>query len=136
LKQKAEQLVTQANKEGSIETAAKSIGVTIQKSPRIQHNFTDDTFGPSLVQALFQVGPGKAAMGPRAKGGGYVVARVTGIVHPPLPEKSPQFQMALNQVSAQVGGTISESYVAEQRAEQKVVYNRKNIDSVQGGEPQ
>jgi peptidyl-prolyl cis-trans isomerase D len=136
LKEKAQQLVAQANKEGSLDGAAKAIGATIQKSPRIPHNFTDDTFGPDLVQALFLVGPGKAALGPRAKGGGYVVARITGIVHPMMPEKDPRFLMALSQLGAQAGGTITESYIAEQRAEQKVVYNRKNIDSVQGGEAQ
>jgi peptidyl-prolyl cis-trans isomerase D len=136
LKQKAEQLVAQANKEGSLDGAAKAIGATIQKSPRILHNFNDDTFGPALVQALFQVGPGKTAVGPRAKGGGYVVARVTGIVHPQINEKDPRFLMAMQQLGTQAGGSVSESYIAEQRAEQKVVYNRKNIDSVQGGEPQ
>jgi peptidyl-prolyl cis-trans isomerase D len=136
LKQKAQQLTAQADKEGSLDGAAKAIGATIQKSPAIPHNFTDDTFGQDLVRAIFQAGPGKAAVGPRAKGGGYVVARVTGIVHPAISEKDPRFLMAARQLGAQAGGSISESYVAEQRDEQKVVYNRKNIDSVQGGEPQ
>jgi peptidyl-prolyl cis-trans isomerase D len=136
LKKKAQDLSAQVNKEGSLDGAAKSIGTAIQKSPGIQHGFTDDTFGMPLVQALFQVGPGKAAFGPKAKGDGYVIARVTGIVHPQINPKSPQYQAILRQVAAQVGTTLSESYVAELRADQKVTYNRKNIDNVQGSEVQ
>ena len=136
LKQKAQELAALANKDGSLDGAAKAIGATIQKSPAIQHGYADDTFSGPLVQALFQVGPGKAAMGPRAKNGGYVIARVTGIVHPQLADKDPRFLMALQQLGQMAGGTVNESYVAQQRADQKVVYNRKNIDSVQGSEAQ
>jgi peptidyl-prolyl cis-trans isomerase D len=136
LKQKAQELTAQANKEGSLEGAAKAIGATIQKSPAIQHGFSDATFSSALVQALFQAGPGKSAMGPRTQNGGYVVARVTGIVHPMLADKDPRFLMAMQQLGQMAGSTVSESYVAQQRVAQKVTYNRKNIDSVQGVEVQ
>jgi peptidyl-prolyl cis-trans isomerase D len=136
LKKKAQEMTAQVNREGTLDNTAKAIGATVQKSPGIQHGFTDATFGTPLVQAIFQAGPGQAALGPRASGGGYVIARVTGIVHPPLPEKSPQYLVALRQLAAQVGGTISESYVAQQRVDQKVEYNKKNIDSVHGSEAQ
>jgi peptidyl-prolyl cis-trans isomerase D len=132
LKQKAQDLAAQANKDGSLDGAAKAIGAAIQKSPAIQHGYADDTFSSQLVQALFQVGPGKAAMGPRAKNGGYVVARITGIVHPVLPEKDPRFLMAMQQLGAMAGSTVTESYVAQQRADQKVTYNKKVMDSVMG----
>lgn len=136
LKQKAQDLTAQANKEGSLDGAAKAIGATIQKSPAIQHGFSDATFSSALVQALFQAGPGKTAVGPRTQNGGYVVARVTGIVHPMLADKDPRFLMAMQQLGQMAGSTVSESYVAQQRAAQKVTYNRKNIDSVQGVEVQ
>lgn len=132
LKLKAQELTAKANKEGSLEAAAKSVGATIQKSPGIQHSFTDATFSPEVVQTLFEAKPNQTVSGPRAQGGGYVIAKITGIVHPQLPEKSPQFQMAQRQLSAQAAATLTESYTAQQRDAQKVTYNKKVIDSVTG----
>lgn len=136
LKQKVQDLTAQVNRAGTLDNAAKAIGVTVQKSPPLQHGFTDDAFSSTVVESLFKVGPNQAAFGPKAKGGGYVIARVTAIAHPQLPEKSPQFLAISQQLASRVGATLGESYVAQQRADQKVVYNKKNIDSVEGTEAQ
>lgn len=136
LKKKAQDLATQVNRDGTLDNAAKAIGATVQKSPGLQHGFNDDTFSEQLVRSLFQAGPGKAVSGPKPKNGGYVVARVTGIVHPQIDPKSPQYQAILRQLAAQVGGSVSESYIAEQRDVQKVTYNKKVMDSVIGSEAQ
>jgi peptidyl-prolyl cis-trans isomerase D len=136
LKKKAQDLATQVNREGTLDNAAKAIGATVQKSPRLQHGFNDDTFSEQLVQSLFQAGPGKAASGPKAKNGGYVIARVTGILHQQIDPRSLQYQAILRQLAAQVGGSVSESYIAEQRDVQKVTYNKKAVDSVIGSEAQ
>jgi peptidyl-prolyl cis-trans isomerase D len=63
-----------------------------------------------------------------------VVARLTGIYHPPLPESSPMYRAGVSQISQEAAGAITESYVAAQRAEQGVTYNSKMLQSVIGNE--
>jgi len=132
LKKKAQELVAQANRESSLDNTAKAIGAAVQKSQRLARSTSDDTFSPALIYALFQAKPGQAVLGPTGKGSNYVVARVTGIVHPPMPEKGPSNLAVVRELSGQVGGTVTESYVAQQRTDQGVTYNRKNIDSTAG----
>lgn len=136
LKKLAEDLTARANKEGSLEGIAKTIGAIIQKSPAMQQGFTDDTFSSAVVANLFKVGPNKVAFGPKATGGGYVVARITGIVHPKINEKSPEFVAITRQLAVRVASSLTESYVAQLRDDQKVTLNKKMIDSVTGTEVQ
>jgi peptidyl-prolyl cis-trans isomerase D len=134
LKKKAQDLMAQANREGSLEGIAKVIGSTVQKSPALEHRTSDDTFSPELIAQIFNAKPGQTVFGPKAKSGDYVLARVTGIAHPPMPEKGPSNLAVMRELSSGVGGTLTETYVAEQKAEQKVTYNRSNLDKAVGSE--
>ncbi len=134
LKKKAQELTAQANREGSLDGAAKAIGATVQQSPALNHSTQSDVFSQTLVTNLFQAKPGQTVFGPKGKSGDYVVARVTGIVHPPLPEKSPGYLNAVREMSVSVAGSISESFIAEQREEQGVTINQKLLNGVVGSE--
>lgn len=136
LKKKAAELAAQANRDHSLDGIAKTVSATVQKSPALNRGSTDDTFSPELLAQIFRAKPGETVVGPKTKGGGYVVARVTGIVHPPLAEKGPANLAIVRELSGQVGSGITESYVAQERADQGVKYNRKNVDAVVGGEAQ
>lgn len=136
LKKKAQEIAAQANREGSLEGAAKALGAAIQKSTRLSRQSSDETFSPVLLQAIFQAKPGQTVQGPKGQSGEYVIARVTGVAHPPMPERGPSFLSILRELSGQIGSSVTESYVAEQKTEQGVTYNRKNIDAVVGGEAQ
>ncbi|GAA0534140.1 peptidyl-prolyl cis-trans isomerase D [Rhizomicrobium palustre] len=133
LKKKAQDLAAEANREKSLDNAAKSIGASVQKSPRLTRQTNDDTFSDALVASLFAAKPGETVQGPKGKSGDYIVARVTGIAHPQVPDKGPGLLALVQGLSGQVGSTVTESYVAEQKAVQKVTYNRKNLDSAAGG---
>lgn len=133
LKQKAQALAALVNKDGNIEAAAKTIGATVVKSGRLSHQTADDTFSSELISELFRAKPGKSVVGPKGgTGGGYVVAKVTGISHPVLPEKGPETSAIQRQISQQMAGGLTEAYVAEQRAEQGVTINSKNVAGVVG----
>jgi peptidyl-prolyl cis-trans isomerase D len=135
LKKKAQDLAAQANREKSLDGVAKAIGAKVQASPALNHNSNSEVFSSQLVAALYQATPGQAVVGPKT-GGEYVVARLTGISHPPLPENSPYFHAVLREMSTSVAGGITESFVAEQRARQGVTYNTKLLNSVIGSEGQ
>lgn len=134
IKKKAEALAAEANRDGSLENAAKSISTSVQASTALTRRTTNDVLSPQLVAALFKAKPGQAVFAPKTSGGDYVVARVTGILHPPIPESSPDYKAAVAQLSQSVAGAISESFVSEQRAKQGVKYNTKLMNSVIGSE--
>jgi peptidyl-prolyl cis-trans isomerase D len=133
LKKKAQDLTAQANREHSLDDVAKAIGAKVQASPALNHNSNTEVFSPQLVTALYQAMPGQTVVGPK-KGGEYVLARLTGISHPPLPENSPYFRAVVREMSSSVAGGITESFVAEQRARQGVTTNTKLLNSVIGSE--
>jgi peptidyl-prolyl cis-trans isomerase D len=134
LRKKAQDLAAVANREHQIDGAARSIGTTVQQSPGLSHGSSDEVFSQPLVTALFQAKPGQAVFGPKGKSGDWVVARLTGIYHPPLPETSPMYRAGVTQISQEAAGAITESYIAAQRAEQGVTYNSKMLQSVIGSE--
>jgi peptidyl-prolyl cis-trans isomerase D len=134
LKKKAQELAAQANRDKAIEGIAKAIGASVQKSPALNHNTADGIFSAQLVDALFKAKPGETVYGPKGQTGDYVVARVTGILHPPLPEKSPQYLMAVREISASAGSGMTETYIAQIKADQGVTTNQKLLNSVIGSE--
>jgi peptidyl-prolyl cis-trans isomerase D len=136
LKKLVEDLTARANKEGSLDGVAKAVNAPIQKSPAMQQEFSDDNFSPALVASLFKIGPNQSAYGPKGKGDGYVVARITGIAHPTIPDKSPEFVAISRQLAARIAPSLTDSYVAQLRDDQKVTTNKKMIDSVTGTEAQ
>ena len=94
LKKKAQDLAKQANADGSMANVAKEIGKAVQSSPALTHATSDATFSPELIAALFKAKPGATVYGPAGKGDGYIVARVSGIVHPVPPPNNPNFSAA------------------------------------------
>jgi peptidyl-prolyl cis-trans isomerase D len=134
LKKKAMDLAAAANHDHALQGAATSIGVTVQQSQALRHGATDDTFSPLLVNALFQAKPGEAVYGPKGKSGDWVVARLTGVLHPPIPENSPMYRAGLAQISQEGASAITESYVGALRDKQGVKYNNKLLQSVVGSE--
>jgi peptidyl-prolyl cis-trans isomerase D len=132
LKKKAQELAAQANREHSLDGIAKLIGAKVTASPALSHTSNDAVFSAPLLDSLFQATPGSAVVGPKGNSGEYVVARLTGIFHPPLPLESPNLRGAVRQISQGVAGGITESFVAQQRAQQGVKINEKLLNSVLG----
>ncbi len=134
LRKKAQDLAAAANREGSLDGAAKAVGAAVQKSPALDHRTSDDTFSPALISQIFTAKPGQTVLGPKGTSGDYILARVTGIAHPPMPEKGPSNVAVIRELSSGIGATVTESYVAQQKAEQVVTYNRPNVDKAAGSE--
>ena len=134
LREKAQELAAMANRDHQLDKAAKSIGAAIQESQALRHGTSDDVFSPSLVAALFQASPGQAVFGPKGGSGDWVVARLTGIVHPPLQEDDLAYKASVARISQEAATGITESFTAAARASQGVTYNNKNVQTVIGSE--
>lgn len=134
LKKKAEALTALANKDKSLDPAAKSIGAKIVSSPGLNRRTSDTTFSADAIRAIFNAKPDETVYGPAGSGGGYIVARVTGVVHPPFTAKEPGYKQGLAMLSRGIATGITDSFVAAQRKKQGVQIDNKLLNSVIGGE--
>ncbi len=134
VRQKAKELAAQADKDHSLDGVAKEIGATVQTSPALDRRTSNPTFSPELIGALFNAVPGAVVYGPQSTGDGYIVARVSGIVHPLPPTNNPDYVRGVRMISQGVAQDITDSLASAARDKQGVKINTKLLDSVVGGE--
>lgn len=129
---KVKALTGQAQKEKSLAGVAAAIKASVQKSTALSRNSSDETLPGALVQKLFEAPQGGIVSAPR--GDSYVIAQVTGIVHPrPSGPNDQQFAGHARQLAGSVAGDFSIAMANSQRAAQKVTVNQKQMDSLVGG---
>ncbi|HVZ90392.1 MAG TPA: SurA N-terminal domain-containing protein [Rhizomicrobium sp.] len=133
LQERAKQLAQEARKDGNLVHVAQSVGAPVLSGPALRRTRPNDTFSPALIAAVFAAKPAGIVSGPLGKGQGYVIAQVTGVAHPPLPENSPGYQNGVREIGAQIAGDITNSLAAAARAKQGVDVNRKLFDQAVGG---
>jgi peptidyl-prolyl cis-trans isomerase D len=137
LKQRAQELTAQANRDKSLDVVAKTAGSAVQSSPALARNTSDATFSPDLIAALFDAMPGQAVYGPLGKGDGYVVARLTGIAHRLPPPNDLNFIEAMRELSGVAASDITDLFDQTARNRQGVHYSssyQKLLNDVTGGE--
>ena len=127
---KAATLAAEAQKDSNLAGIAKTLKVPVQQSPSLARNANDTTFSSVLVAKLFQAAPGAVVEAPQGTGGNYIVARVTGIAHPPSPA---EMGFALRQqVSEQAAADFSISFANAARLRQGVKVNQKLLQQATG----
>ncbi|HTT99502.1 MAG TPA: SurA N-terminal domain-containing protein [Rhizomicrobium sp.] len=133
LKTRAAELTAEARKSGDLKAIAQKLGSPVLSGAAISRRKPDAVFSQALVADLFSVPPGGVVDGPMAIGGNYVIARVTGVVHPPLPEASPGYQQGLRQVASQVASDMTVLLAKSVRDKQGVKINQPMVDRIVGG---
>ena len=130
---KAVTLVAQADKEKSLDGIAKALKVQVQHSPQLGRNTNDTMFGAPVVAKIFDAKPNGIVMGTRGIGGNYIIAKVTGITHPPINPRDPGFQQGAMRLSQTVSGDFSIALANAARARQGVKVNQKLVQQTVGG---
>ena len=125
-------LTEQAQKDKALAGIAAGLGVPVQKSTALGRGSGDATLPAALVQKLFDAPQDGIVAAPR--GDGYVIAQVTGIVHPRPTPDSPQFRATAQQLAQGVAGDLTISMANAERAAQRVTVNQKMLDSVTGND--
>ena len=69
--------------------------------------------------------------GPTA-GGGYVIARVTGIEHPLPPENNLGYLKGVRELSGEIANDISSSLAQAEQTREGLTINQKLVDSTVG----
>lgn len=133
LADKAKQLAAQAAKDKSLDGIARTLKVAVQKSPALSRNTNDTMFSAAFTQKLFAAAPGGVEFGPQGASGNFIIARVTGISHPPANNPAdPQYAAGARQLADSVAGDFAISLANAARAQQGVTVNMQLVNSVTG----
>jgi peptidyl-prolyl cis-trans isomerase D len=127
---KAKDLAAQAAKDKSLDGIAKQLKVSVQHSPALQRNTNDTMFSADLVTRLFAAQPGGVEFGVQGLSGNYIIARVTGISHPPVNPADPNFQPIAMRFGQQVAQDFSLNAANAARTRQGVKVNQKLLTSL------
>jgi peptidyl-prolyl cis-trans isomerase D len=134
LDKRATELANEAKHDGTLANIAKKIGAPVQSSLAISRRKGNETFSVELLKRIYDLPQNGIATGPSAQGNDIIIARVTGIVHPPIVTNSAEFRQGVGQLSNEVGEDIAESLAAQERTKEKVNVNKKLLDQALGGE--
>jgi peptidyl-prolyl cis-trans isomerase D len=129
---KAQALAAQAAKDKSLDGIAKQLKVSVQHSPALARNTNDTMFSSDMVGRLFAAAPGGVEYGVQGLSGNYMIARVTGISHPPVNPADPNFQPVAMRFSQQVAQDFSLDAANAGRTRQGVKVNQKLLASITG----
>ena len=125
-------LTDQAQKEKSLAGVAAALKTAVQKSAALSRSSNDQALPAALVQKLYDAPQGGIVSAP--SGDGYVIAQVTGIVHPrPSGPTDAQFRTHAQQLAGSVSGDFSIAMANAERAAQRVTVNQKLLDAATGG---
>jgi peptidyl-prolyl cis-trans isomerase D len=133
---KVEALTAAANKASDLSDAAKQLGAAVQTSPALMRPNGAETAVPGfdlpLLLNIFAAPPGSVVYGPDAKGDGYVIAKITGVVHPAIPPFDPRYRQFQNTMSARAGNDLADTFAQAAKAQQGVTLNQKQIAQAMG----
>lgn len=131
---KAKSLAAEGARQQSLAKIATDLGTTPQMSGILTRGTPVDPFPAALIGKIFSAPPGGTVYGEAAKDGAYIVARVTGIAHPPaMPTNDPRYKQFLASLSNQLGEDLPTAFSSAARAKQGVEIDQKMADRVAGG---
>ncbi|HEX3674764.1 MAG TPA: SurA N-terminal domain-containing protein [Rhizomicrobium sp.] len=127
---KAQVLAAKAGKDFA--GVAQSLNATPKPSEALYRDKASGDLPVELVTKIFSTPPGSAVSGQSAKGDTYIVARVTGVMHPPPPMGDPNYLRFINEVSAGTADDIAQTVAQAERDKQGVTVNQKQVDQATG----
>ncbi|HEY4115069.1 MAG TPA: peptidyl-prolyl cis-trans isomerase [Rhizomicrobium sp.] len=139
LEAKAKELAARASSTGSLEAIAASVGAKVEQSPPLRRPLANQQntspLPTRLLAKVFTMPMGQAVYGPTADGSSYIIARVTGVQHPPAAVASDlRLRGFARQLGQQAGSDLGENVAAAARAEEGVTINQQNVNRVVGGD--
>jgi peptidyl-prolyl cis-trans isomerase D len=129
LRAKAAALAAKANADHALTAAA---GLSVLSSPALSRGTNADVFSTAIVHALFAAPPGGTIFS-ATPDGNYIVARVSGVVHPAPPEGNLGYVRGVNQLSGEIASDITISLARAEQQREGLTVNQKLVDTTVGG---
>lgn len=132
LQAKAAELTAKANRDGNLTDVAKEAGAPVLTGSALNREKPPAVFSQALLDKIFAARPGSAVYGPAGGAGGVIVARVTGVAHPPLSPMDQRYQQGIRQLGQQLGEDTMSSLAQAQRAKMDVKVNQPMLNRALG----
>jgi peptidyl-prolyl cis-trans isomerase D len=129
----AKELVATATASKSLASIAKQVHAAVQSTGALGRREEREGLPPDLVTKIFDTPPGGVVSAPAANGDGIVVARVTGVAHPPRQLADFEYQRFANSIAGQAQGDFDLALAMAARNRLGVTINQKQVDRVTGG---
>ncbi|MEI9992155.1 MAG: SurA N-terminal domain-containing protein [Rhizomicrobium sp.] len=131
LQAKAAALAARANQEGSLAGVAALIGAPIQSSPALDRGTNTGLFSAPVTAAIFKAAPGATVAVP-VDLKTFVVARVSGIVHPVPPANDLRYVQGASQFSNEVASDVTLTLAKAIQKKEGLSINQKLVDNTVG----
>lgn len=128
----ASQLAQKAITDKSLAQVAAQLHAKVQQSEALTHSTQSAVLSRALVAKIFSTQPGGTVFAPSADGNGYVLARVTGVAHPPMPTGDPMFQRFGAEIGQEAGNDMGLAMASAWRDKLGVKMNQPQIDRTFG----
>jgi peptidyl-prolyl cis-trans isomerase D len=134
LAQKAAELAKRAATASGIAAIAAQYRQPVTTSEALDRSVPSATLNQDFITKVFESPPAKAVFGPTADGKSFIVARISGVFHIPLPLGDPRAQQFVQALGNRVTSDLVEGMGNAARASQGVKINQQQVDHVLGGE--
>ena len=131
---KADEIAKSANAGGNLAQIAGQYHAVLASSPALIREQPSPVMSAELMTKIFSVPGGRTVAGKAADGKSFIVARVTGVFHPPMVAGDPQLIAFAQSLGRQISGDIQAGMGKSARAAQSVTINQAQVDHVLGGE--
>lgn len=134
LAQKAAELAKGAATATGLAAIATQYRQPVTTSDALDRLVSTPVMNLDFITKVFESPPTKAVFGPTSDGKSFIVARISGVYHIPLPLGDPRAQQFIQALDNQVTSDIEEGMGNAARASQGVKINQQQVDHVLGGE--
>jgi peptidyl-prolyl cis-trans isomerase D len=134
LEAKAAEIAKEAGSTGNLEAIAHRYNAVLASSEALIRSRPTAALNQDIITKIFSVPGGKAVSGIASDGKTFVVARVTGILHVPVPYGDPELLQLSQALGGQISADIQDSMGKAARAAQGVKLNQSQVDHILGGE--
>ncbi len=132
LRAKAAALAAKATADHSLAAVAAALGAPVQTSPALTRRSNEGLFTAPIVHALFAA-PAGGAVALENPDGSYLIARISGIAHPPQPENNLQYLQGVSELSHDISGDFTVTLAKAEQEAEGLTINQKLVDSTIGG---
>jgi peptidyl-prolyl cis-trans isomerase D len=129
----AKDLADTASAGKSLAPVAAKIHATVQSTGALSRNGPAPGLTPDIVKKIFDAPPGGVVYAPTASGDGLIIARVSGIAHPPPSVADFMYQRFATSMSGEAAQDFDLSLARAARDRLGVTINQQQVDRITGG---
>ncbi|HEY5048673.1 MAG TPA: SurA N-terminal domain-containing protein [Rhizomicrobium sp.] len=126
-------LAQKAAGDRSLKGIAATLHASVQTSEGLSRQTPSKALSAILIGRIFAAPPGATVFAPSPDGKSYIVARVTGVVHPRLQTGNPMFQKFASDVANEAGSDMGSLLAMAWRDKLGVTTNRAEVERLAGG---